>query len=105
MSGELVDSNSWAETMAVHLEKIQWRRRLTANVDGPALGPSLPAKSDDFTNEEVLAVLRKLRIGKAAGPDDIPAEFWKTLKDDNECVSWLAGLCSRCLALSDNIEN
>lgn len=66
-------------------------------MNGPVLGPTLPAKSDNFTNEEVLAVLRKLRAGKAAGPDDIQAEFWNTLKDDDECVSWLAGLCSRCL--------
>ena len=40
-----------------------------------------------ITREEVKEVLRKMKSGKAVGPDSIPVEVWKSLGEDG--VAWL----------------
>ena len=45
-------------------------------------------KSDRLiTREEVKEALRKMKSGKAIGPDSIPVEIWKSLGEDG--VAWL----------------
>lgn len=40
-------------------------------------------EGDDLTTEEVDAAFRKMAKGKATRPDDIPAQVWMALDDDN----------------------
>ena len=42
-----------------------------------------------ITREEVKEALRKMKSGKAVGPDNIPVEVWKSLGE--ESVAWLTG--------------
>jgi len=43
--------------------------------------------SRPITREEVKEALRKMKSGKAVGPDSIPVEVWKSLVEDG--VAWL----------------
>jgi len=43
--------------------------------------------SQPITREEVKESLRKMKNGKAVGPDNIPVEVWKSLGEDG--VAWL----------------
>ena len=40
-------------------------------------------KLEDFTLEELRFIIRKMKRGKAAGPDEIPMELFKWLDDEN----------------------
>ena len=40
-------------------------------------------KLGQFTQEELDIAVRKIKIKKAASPDDIPPEIWKTRKFDD----------------------
>ena len=40
-----------------------------------------------ITREEVKEALRKMKSGKAVGPDNIPVEVWKSLGEEG--VAWL----------------
>ena len=62
-----------------YLEKIQWCVRPAQLIDSPPLGDNLQVELNDFTTEEVRRVVRKLKLGKAPGHDDIPPEFLKAL--------------------------
>ena len=50
--GVLVDSDEWAETMAVHLEAVQWCVRPATLIEGRTLGDELPAYTAYFACEE-----------------------------------------------------
>ena len=69
--------------MAAHLEMVQWRVRPAGAVDAPVLGPVLPVNLDSFSVEEAAVVIRRLRNGKAPGPDGIPAEYLRALLSDS----------------------
>ena len=77
--GELVDSDHWANTRAKHLEEVQWRVRPVSVVDGLAIGNELPVSMASFTEAEVHKVVKKFRSKKAAGPDDMPQEYFKAI--------------------------
>jgi len=96
-SGDLVDSSMWAETMAKHLEHVQWAVRPVQAVDGPPLGAPLDVNMEAFTEEEVRETGKKLRKGRASGPDDIPAEYWQAVVEDSANLRWLIDFCSQCL--------
>ena len=85
MSGNLVESCDWANTMALHLEQLQWQVRPAGLVDGPLLGDTLPVKENDFTKDEVKTAALKLKKHKATGQDEMPAEYWQTLVEDEDC--------------------
>jgi len=94
--GEFVESDKWADTMADHLEFIQWRVRPPGIVAGPPLGPILPVVLAEFTKAEVKAILKKLKNDRASGPDDIPAKLWKTLGDTDDGLAWITELVNKC---------
>ena len=81
-SGNLVGSDERADTMSIYLESVQWQVRPAGLVDGPNLGDVLPIRHDEFTEQEVKRIVRKLRNNRAAGPDEVPAEFWRVLAED-----------------------
>ena len=80
--GDLVDSDMWAETMAKHLENVQWCVWPAGLVDGAPLGPELPVQLGELSRVEVELVIKKLRRKRAVGPDEIPAEYWQALASD-----------------------
>lgn len=94
--GQQVDSDVWAETMAQHLESVQWCVRPTGLVDGPLLGPTLPINVGDLSRGEVELVVRRLRRKRASGPDDIRAEYWQALAEDERGLHTLTDLCNAC---------
>ena len=95
-TGRHVESHEWADTMAHHLETTQWRRRCTADVDGPLLGPELPISMDPFSVAEVRQCISELRRGKATGIDHIPGEYLQALSKDETSLAWITDLCTSC---------
>jgi hypothetical protein len=94
--GQFVESDEWADTMAAHLETIQWRVRPMGRVDGPALGAELPINVQEFTEKEIRVAVNKLKRRRASGPDEIPAEFLKAVADCPSGMLWLVDFCNAC---------
>jgi len=96
VQGELVESCEWPDTMADHLEHIQWHVRPAGAVDGPSLGAELPVSVDKFTEMKVQRVIGQLKRKRASGPDDIPAEYWKSVAETKGGITWITALCNKC---------
>ena len=80
--------------MATYLEQVQWKLRPANLIDNEALGPPLPVSEVAFTMQEVGKAIRQLKSGKAAGPDDIPAEYWKAISQTPGGLKWVTELCN-----------
>ena len=93
--GDLVESDCWADTMADHLEEVQWRVRPLGAVEGDRLGPELPVNIQPFSSKEVEQVVKQLRKCKASGRDGIPAEYWQAATSSAEGLAWLTDFCNR----------
>jgi len=78
------------------LESVQWRARPASLSDKPALGAELPVSMDLFTCEEVRAVIRKLKLGKAADPDGIAAEYLKALLGSSLALQPITDFFNEC---------
>ena len=71
--------------MATYLEQIQWRVRPDAIVSSRSvLWPTLNVFTGEVQIEEVRAVIKKIRIGRSGGVDNIPPEFIKALASTSE---------------------
>ena len=90
-SGAFVSSELRAETLADHLERIQWAVRPTSAVPARgALNDTLTINSGPITREEVLKAARSLKQGRASGLDDVPGEYWKAvLQEGSESSRWV----------------
>ena len=51
---------------------------------------------DNFSEQVVSKELQKLEKKRATGPDEIPAEFWQTVRDTVGGLAWITELCNRC---------
>jgi len=56
-----------------------------------------------ITREEVKEALRKMKSGKAVGPDSIPVKVWKSLGEDG--VAWLTNFSMLSLRLQGCHKN
>ena len=103
LSGQLVSSECRAETLAEYLEKVQWAVRPTSLLDPGALSAStLNVNVGEVTIQEVARAVKSMKCGKACGPDDIPAEYWKAVLSENgESLQWLVKLCNKCWEMQD----
>ena len=95
-AGEIVESDLWADTMADHFEKIQWRVRPAGLVEGQPLGTELPVLLSRFSATEVDVVIQKLKRKRASGPDEVPAEFWQAVAETPEGLASITALCNSC---------
>ena len=94
-NGQLVESDAWGDTMADHLETVQWYVRPPGSVEGPRLGNELPVCLGQFSTAEVKKVVDKLRHHRACGPDGIPAEFFKHNMDE-DCIRIVLDILNDC---------
>ena len=101
--GSLKESDERADTFATFLESTQWSKRpVTAIVSDTMLGPTLPVSCDDTGVDEVVEAARNLKHGKAAGPDGLPPEFWKSIcKPNSRACVWAVALCNRVWHFAD----
>ena len=101
--GSLKESDERADTFATFLESTQWSKRpVTAIVSDTMLGPTLPVSCDDIGVDEVVEAARNLKHGKAAGPDGLPPEFWKSIcKPNSRACVWAVALCNRVWHFAD----
>ena len=74
-SGAIVDSDEWADTMAAHMETMQWRVWFVDATDGISPHGVSPVDLTQLFDAEVTQVVKRLRHNRASGPDDIPAEY------------------------------
>ena len=100
--GRLVDSNQRPETLADYYQNVQWRHFLpTVLPDGEQLGDVLPMDLEPFSDTELRAVLRKLKLGKASGEDGILPEHLKALLFNEEARLELLSLINSCWRAKD----
>ena len=100
LQGELVSSEHRAETLAEHLEKIQWKVRPTTLVPGAGepLGDTLQINENDFTHHELRYVIQQASSGKSTKVHDVPTEVFKALaKEPDSSLQWMLDLCNHCL--------
>ena len=93
-TGRLVSSAVRAETMAEHLEKVQWavRPASVASVR-PPLGEELPVDLGPFAKQELVTATRAMKHGRASGMDGVPAEFWQAVVIDGPGCKWALEFC------------
>eukprot|EP00959_Pyramimonas_sp_CCMP1952_P151424 3168606-Pyramimonas_sp.AAC.1 len=60
------------------------------------MGETLPVNIAAFSICELAAALRALSTGKAAGVDEVPPEFYRSLLCDSEAMQSLLSLFRRC---------
>ncbi|KAK3574478.1 hypothetical protein QTP86_008076 [Hemibagrus guttatus] len=63
---------------------------------------SVEQKVDNIRKDEVRKALKRMKSGKAVGPDDIPVEVWKCLGE--AAVEFLASLFNRVLEMMDQLS-
>ena len=98
--GVLVSSELRAETLAEHLEKVQWRVRPATLIPGTEapLGEPLDVNWCNFSYAELRKVIKQMANGKATKPHDIPIEVFKALAmEPDSALQWLLDLCNHCL--------
>ena len=85
MSGVFVSSEDRADTLANHLEKVQWAvLPCTDVINKSPIAPQLQVDCNEITKAEVKVVLVKLKNGKAGGADDIVPEYFKSSGESDE---------------------
>ena len=70
-------------------------RRLAAKYS-QEIGPQLAMELGPIREEEVEAVLKRLRPNRAAGADDVPPDLVRALATQRSAVSCLTILCQQC---------
>lgn len=97
-SGDLVDTDRRAETLAAYLESVQWAvRPVTVALDRPPLNAELPLADLPVSEGEVVKAAQALKWNKAYGPDGLPGEFWKAvLTKGSPSARWMVELCQAC---------
>ena len=93
---QVVDSDRRANTLAAHLEQVQWAvRPTTALPDASPIKGELMVDQGVITDAEVRQAARKLKRGRAGGMDEIPPEFWKTATEDGmPTMEWITRFCN-----------
>ena len=96
-NGELVFSDQRAETLADHLQNIQWAVHPCAAIPtGDPLGPTLNVDEKEISEEEVREAIAKLKNRKASGPDGIVGEYFKALARTPSGLNLIVELCRLC---------
>ena len=77
MVGDLLASNSRADTLADHLEKVQWAVRLVSLREGKTglIANLLPVELGNITENEICSATKQLNVGQSCGAITVPAEF------------------------------
>ena len=80
--------------MVTYYENIQWAAAPPGRPrpHGPQLHEMFPLDASEFSMAELRAALGKLNGGKAAGPDEVPPEFWKALRHNAEASKCVPNL-------------
>ena len=70
-----------ADTLAEHLEKVQWAVRPVSLREGQTglIRNLLPVEMGNITKNEICSAAKQLNIGKSCGADTLPAEFWRAI--------------------------
>ena len=87
-AGEHINHKKRAQEAAKHLSEKQWGTNNTNQtremVDTPIIEANTEQYNIDYpTLVEIYRAIRKLKRRKAPGPDEIPTELLKELKEDN----------------------
>ena len=94
--GGAVSSNERADTFATYLQDVQWAVRHVTVCNEEPLFDELRADVGDISVSELRKCERLFKNGKAAGPDEVPMEFWKVVLSHsiNDGAAWLADFCN-----------
>ena len=96
-SGALVSSEQRAETLAEHLQRVQWAVRPVTLTPHKGEEAILQVEMGSITEPEVIAASKALKNNRAAGRDEIPAEFWKSvLLPGSEAARCMTLFCDSC---------
>ena len=95
LAGQTVSSEERAETLAEHLEQVQWQVRpitLIPNSD-PCLNSKFDIHDGPIEMPELRKAIRKMKSGKATKEHDVPIELYKAL-DQEDSLNHLLFICN-----------
>ena len=99
VEGKLVSSEERAETLAQHLEKVQWAVRPTsvAYLASTPIYSELQMNVGAISLQEVFTAVKALKAKRAPGLDQVPAEFWKAIVQPGSlALQWAIDFCNLC---------
>ena len=98
LDGHVTDTAGRPDALADYFEQVQWQVRFAelTPTSNEVLGPTLNVDVSAFTLAELRRALHKMKNRKAAGPDDVPPEFWKTIGKSNDACNALLEICQTC---------
>ena len=87
-----------AETLAEHLEKVQWAiRPLSITQNYGLINQILPVELSEITKQEICFAAKKLNVRRSCGTDGVPAEFWRAIILNGSCaMQWALEFCQNC---------
>ena len=87
-----------AETLADHLERVQWAVRPTSVISRPSCAEApLPVDLNAIEESEVVSAARALKSCRTPGLDNVPAEFWKSvLLPGSAASAYITEFCNVC---------
>ena len=97
-TGEMQSSEARAETLAEHLEHVQWAvRPLTTSDASTNDRQALEVNLGEISEKEVVSAGWKLKNNRASGLDKIPGEYWKTvLMPGSAGARYITKFCQLC---------
>ena len=94
-SGDFISHDRRADTLAHYLCTVQWAPRATTPMEDSQLYPALPVNTADISLTELGRALKKFKLAKSTGPDNIPVEFWLAVVNNPSCGrEWLLEFCN-----------
>ena len=100
-NGTVVNTLKQADTFADYLEQQQWKPPPTAQYQGEtsAIGAPAPVDMSTVTLKELQQLRTAMKNNKATGTDNIPAEAYKWLADDN--LAYMQALFNQILSTGE----
>lgn len=97
-TGQLVSSEMRADTLASHLERVQWAvRHTTAVPPRDLICDELPIDIGVISSGEVAKAAKQLKSNRASGLDGVPSEFWKAIVlNGSPEAQWALEFCQAC---------
>ena len=96
--GSIIEESQRSQSMAEYFETYQWHVRPDCIISEKStlFATELPISNNRISLEELRIIIQHLKNDKATGLDEIPAEIWKAIAEDNDALLYLVEICNEC---------